>query len=154
MWASPIFGKGHGLLLFRAPDLAYLKEPEEAIGFLSVLVPWKKMPIYHLFLHFYTGPSQESQVAEGLSSFKPLSPLSCGLSGEGLTAKHQFKHCIPLLRASVSLSSILSLGKVIPHVQSSKTKARGTMPVLTPVTVVTGVADPIFSGLGRNRPGK
>lgn len=120
MWVFPIFGKRHGLLFFRAPDLAYSEEQGGSIGFISVLPPWKKCWVYHLAPHFCAGPWQESQLQRD-SLPSSLSLYSYGDSqerGSQINVKVQILH--PFIQAS--LQSLLSAGKVIPRIEHSPNK--------------------------------
>lgn len=68
--------------------------------------------------HPLTGPWQETPVAEWLQAFSPSSPM--GTLREGTHSETvRSQSSIPLFRPSESLHFFLSLGKVIPCMQSS-----------------------------------
>lgn len=156
MWIFTFSGKGHCLLCFRAPRLVYSEAQEGSVGFIYVLLSWKKGWIEHLITHFLAGPKDSSsRVTTG--------PFSLQSSADPWRRDTQLNSKVQILHPCIQAFTITSFPPVIwegdsmhgdsMHAFLAKTKSWCTVSVLTAVTVPTGVTDSASSGLSRNRPG-
>lgn len=138
MWIFTFFGKRHCLLCFRAPGLYYSEAQEGSIGFIRVLLSWKKGWIEHLITGLNTSSLvQEIQVAEWLQGLSPSSPMGTHRDTQ-LNSKVQTLHpCIQGFRG-ISFPPVIWEGDSM-HAALPSIKSWCTVSVLTAVTVPTGV---------------
>lgn len=147
MWVFAIFGKGHCSLFFRAPDLVYSEKQEGSIGFINVLLFWKKRwikPPLAPLPHWFIAGDSSCKVTCRPSLPPSLLPHSYeDPQGRDIWLNSKVQTLHPLIQGfRVPSFSAISWEGDSTHEDSIHAvipKIKRTMPGLTVVTMLTAI---------------